>query len=439
MRKGWRETPFGKIPLDWDLKPISEVTSLVTDYVANGSFASLAENVKYKTEEDVAVLIRLADYNNNFAGDFVFIDEHAYEFLSKSKLYGNEIIISNVGANVGTVFRCPKLKYKMSLAPNSIMVKFKGVDDFYYYWLKSRMGQHMLHSIITGSAQPKFNKTNFRDILVPVPPVEKQERIATILKSFDDKIENNQRMNETLEGMAQALFKSWFVDFDPVLDNALAAGNPIPKEFARRARLRKSTASTRKPLPPEIRSLFPSEFQPTEHGPIPKGWKIGILSDLISVKYGKDHKKLADGSKYPVFGSGGVMRYVDSFLYDKESVLVPRKGTLNNVIYVNYPFWSVDTMFFTEMRKENIAKFVYYFLKSRDLLSMNAGSAVPSMTSNILNALDVVIPSDSCFACFENRINPMFQMMQSNVSQTSILVKARDSLLPKLLLGEIEI
>lgn len=194
----YKNTPFGRIPETWDFAPISEVTELVTDFVANGSFASLKENVVYKDTKDVAVLIRLVDYNNDFKGKFVFIDEHAYEFLGKSKLYGDEIIISNVGANVGTVFRCPRLPFKMSLAPNAIMVKFKENDDFYYYWLKSHAGQHMLHSIITGSAQPKFNKTNFRDMLVPIPPREQQDMIASVLKLLDDKIELKNKINENL-------------------------------------------------------------------------------------------------------------------------------------------------------------------------------------------------------------------------------------------------
>lgn len=137
----YKETQIGKVPTHWNVLPIKEIAEVVTDYVANGSFASLAKNVVYKDEEDFAVLIRLVDYNNDFRGKFVFIDEHAYEFLSKSKLYGNEIIISNVGANVGTVFRCPKLRYKMSLAPNSVMVKFKGNDDFYFHWLRGYNGQ----------------------------------------------------------------------------------------------------------------------------------------------------------------------------------------------------------------------------------------------------------------------------------------------------------
>ena len=194
----YKATPFGHISEQWEVKTINEITDVVTDYVANGSFASLAKNVKYKKEKDAAVLIRLVDYNKTFEGEFVYIDEHAYEFLGKSKLFGGEIIISNVGANVGTVFRCPFLPIKMSLAPNSIMVKFKESDEFYYYWLKSPYGQHMLKSIVTGSAQPKFNKTNFRDMLAPVPPRFVQDKIANVLRTLDDKIELNNKINNNL-------------------------------------------------------------------------------------------------------------------------------------------------------------------------------------------------------------------------------------------------
>ena len=194
----YKETEVGIMPESWEVKPIKEVTEVVTDYVANGSFASLAENVKYKDEPDEAVLIRLADYNNDFNGNFVFIDSHAYEFLAKSKLYGGEIIISNVGANVGTVFRCPTLKYKMSLAPNAVMVKFKANDDFYFHWLRGYNGQSMLKSIVTGSAQPKFNKTNFREMLVPVPPIDVQDKIVALLNTIDEKMEINKNINKNL-------------------------------------------------------------------------------------------------------------------------------------------------------------------------------------------------------------------------------------------------
>lgn len=167
-------------------------------------------------------------------------------------------------------------------------------------------------------------------------------------------------------------------------------------------------------------------------------WMQGHLSDLITVKYGKDHKKLADGI-YPVFGSGGIMRYVERPLYTCESVLIPRKGTLNNVMYVNEPFWSVDTMFYTEMRLPNVAKFVFHFVKSKDLASMNAGSAVPSMTTDILNALELAIPSTDHLAEFEALVAPMYQTMQANDHESAKLVELRNVLLPKLMSGEIEV
>lgn len=168
-----------------EYKPIGEVADIITDYVANGSFGEIAKNVQYKNFPDYAVLIRTADYSNKFNKDkFVYIDEHAYNFLNKSKLYGGEIIINNVGAGVGTTFICPKLNIPMSLAPNSVMIKTKN-NRFYYYWLKSKFGQNAMKSIISKSAMPKFNKTNFRKILVPVPPIEEQERIVNILDRFD--------------------------------------------------------------------------------------------------------------------------------------------------------------------------------------------------------------------------------------------------------------
>ena len=167
-------------------------------------------------------------------------------------------------------------------------------------------------------------------------------------------------------------------------------------------------------------------------------WTQGHLSDLITVKYGKDHKKLADGM-YPVFGSGGIMRYVERPLSTGECILIPRKGTLNNVMYVNEPFWSVDTMFFTEMKIPNVAKFVFHFVKSKDLASMNAGSAVPSMTTDILNALELTIPSADRLAEFESAVAPMYQMMQANRRESAKLAELRDTLLPKLMAGTVDV
>lgn len=225
---------------------------------------------------------------------------------------------------------------------------------------------------------------DLKELIIDLPTRSTQEAISNYLYALDSKIHLNKQLNDNLQQQAHAIYVSMFItNADP-------------------------------------------------------SWQQGHLSDLVIVKYGKDHKKLADGN-YPVYGSGGIMRYVECPLYDQESVLIPRKGTLNNVIYVNQPFWSVDTMFYTEMRLPNVAKFVYHFVKSKDLASMNTGSAVPSMTTDILNAMEVVIPSAAALEEFERIVSPMYKEMQENDKQSTALGTLRDILLPKLMSGEIDV
>ena len=307
---------------------------------------------------------------------------------------------------MGSVFLAPPLDEKMTLGPNSIMLKTKYNDLFYYYWFKSAQGQHALKSIVSGSAQPKFNKTDFKKLKVPVPSIDEQNRIANFLACFDKKIELNNQINKTLENNAKALFKRWFVDFEFPDEN----GTPYKSSGCKMVN--------------------------SEREELPEGWEIVTLDYYVEIKYGKDHKKLAEG-EYPVYGSGGIMRYVDKFLYSGESVLVPRKGTLNNVIYVDEPFWSVDTMFYTVMKKSNIAKFVYLFLNEIDLKSMNVGSAVPSMTTNILNNMKIIKPPSLVLEQFDSLIAPMFEMIKHKKEENNTLEEIRDAFLPKLLSVEI--
>lgn len=129
-------------------------------------------------------------------------------------------------------------------------------------------------------------------------------------------------------------------------------------------------------------------------GGVSMEWKEDVLGNVLEVKYGKDHKKLADG-QYPVYGSGGLMRYVDSKLYDGPSILIPRKGTLNNIMFVDNPFWTVDTMFWSIINTDKVdPKFLFYSICKRDFASMNVGSAVPSMTVNILNDIQISYPKN---------------------------------------------
>src|SRR5690554_1779665 len=125
---------------------------------------------------------------------------------------------------------------------------------------------------------------------------------------------------------------------------------------------------------------------------IPEGWVETTLGEVCNIKYGKDHKKLEDG-KVPCYGSGGIMRYVDTMLYDRPSVLIPRKGTLSNLFFIDEPFWTVDTLFYTQIDEDLIIPhYLYYRLKTYDLADLNVGSAVPSLTTAVLNQFPFTIP-----------------------------------------------
>src|SRR4051812_32479298 len=119
----------------------------------------------------------------------------------------------------------------------------------------------------------------------------------------------------------------------------------------------------------------------------PDGVPFKRLGDVVRIKNGKDHKPLGEGD-IPVYGSGGVMRYADTFAYDKPSVLIPRKGSLGNLFYVDVPFWTVDTIFYTEIDETQASpKFLYYFLTTVGLGEMNQAGGVPSQTQSVLNEL----------------------------------------------------
>lgn len=197
---------FNTYPTDWKQMFFDEVFHTVTDYVANGSFATLKENVSYKDTQDYAVLIRVKDYTNNFKSNFVYVDQHAYNFLQKSKLKPDDIVISNVGA-IGTVFKVPNLNVPMTLGPNAILLKTNQNNEFFYQYLKSSLGQKKLKSITSTTAQPKFNKTDFKSIICFAPPLKEQQKIAAILSSVDEAIEKTEQIIEQTEKVKKGLMQ----------------------------------------------------------------------------------------------------------------------------------------------------------------------------------------------------------------------------------------
>ena len=266
----------------------------------------------------------------------------------------------------------------------------------YYMRLPSFRGEFRAFSTMTTRAS--LRNEDLLGLEVKLPSIEIQKQIAGILSVYDDLIENNQKQIKLLEEAAQRLYKEWFVDL-----------------------------------------RFPGHENTKIVDGVPEGWSRGLLKEFISVNYGKDHKKAPDDGNIPVYGSGGLMRKCNKSLFSGEAVLIPRKGSLNNIMYVDETFWTVDTMFYATMKQPHTAVFVYFFVKAFDMYSMNIGAAVPSMTAKILEAMDVVIPDKETMEKFDKYAKVYFNKIKTLQGQNEQLKTARDLLLPKLMSGEVEV
>ena len=331
-----------------------------------------------------------------------FITKEKDEALRKGKLKRGDIVYTTRGTVGNAGYYNSNVPYE-NVRINSGMVILRANGEivdarFLYQILKSEYYRPYFKQYCTGSAQPQLPIKNFSQIYLNVPDIKTQHRIADILSSYDDLIENNQKQIKLLEEAAQRLYKEWFVDL-----------------------------------------RFPGHENTKIVDGVPEGWSRGLLKELISVNYGKDHKKAPDDGNIPVYGSGGLMRKCNKSLYSGEAVLIPRKGSLNNIMYVDETFWTVDTMFYATMKQPHTANFVYFFVKAFDMYSMNIGAAVPSMTTKILDAMDVVIPDKETLEKFDKYAKVYFNKIKTLQRQNEQLKTARDLLLPKLMSGEVEV
>ena len=245
--------------------------------------------------------------------------------------------------------------------------------------------------------------SDFCDMELPIPSIEKQREIVTEYKVLINRINLNNTLMEKLEDTAQALYKQWFVDFE--FPNS--EGNPY-----------KSSGGE-------------MEYCKELKKNVPRCWKMGILSDLIEVKYGKEYSHLMDGN-IPLYWSGGIMKKVSASLYSKPSILIPRKGTLTNIMYVNHPFWCVDTMFYSIFKIDNIWYYTYLILKQLDFSSLDQGSAVPSMTTAYLNSIQVVIPEKNITNHFSSILEIFYKNKEILELELQRLFETKNTVLSKM-------
>ena len=330
-------------PVEW--KELWEVCDTVTDFTAAGSFASNAKNVKYIQEASFAQLVRTTDLKSGFKGNnFVYVDEHAFNYLYRVNLDQESLVMPNVG-NCGEIYYIEpeNLPYENNvLGPNALLVRSSKENNRYLFHLfQSGQFQNELAKITSNTGQTKYNKTNLKKIRIPIPPQEIQEKIVQILDKFTDYV--TELTSELTSRKKQYSFYR---------DKLLS---------------------------------FEDEVYQVE-------WKV--LKDVATLKNGKDWKTLPSG-EIPVYGSGGEMgEFVADHSYDKPTVLIPRKGSISNLFYLEKAFWNVDTVYYTEIDDEQIIpKYFYYYLTTVKLEEMATNPTRPSLTQAILDKIRIPVPS----------------------------------------------
>ncbi|MEG6216598.1 restriction endonuclease subunit S [Enterobacter quasihormaechei] len=375
-----------------------------------------------------------------------FINEIKDCQLRAGKLRHGDIVLTTRGT-VGNVAYYDSTNPYKHIRINSGMIIIRADDKlwnpkFLYLILTSVFLQEQIVNLVSGSAVPQLPARDIKKFNLPIINKEIQNKIVNTISVFSDKINVNIATNRTLEQMSQTLFKSWFVVFDPVIDNALDAGNLIPEALQSRAELRQKVRNSAafKPLPADIRTQFPAEFEETELGCIPKGWVTNRLENILELAYGKALKKTErTNGDYPVYGSGGIDGTHNEYLVKGPGIIVGRKGTVGSLHWENKDFYPIDTVFFVKPKDYYSLVYCYQLLKTLGLENMNTDAAVPGLNRNNAYRLEVVTPTQSIITKFTNIIQTIQHKMDSNHNETENLTALRDTLLPKLIFGELSL
>ena len=381
--------------------------------------------------------------------------------LDKYVLEKGDIVVARTGNSTGENYIFTGSEETVYA---SYLIRFRideNIANPFYVWYSMRSPNWwaFVNSSKTGSAQAGANAKVLGLYPLDLPNLDTQKAIAYILGSLDDKIELNRQMNETLEAMAQALFKSWFVDFDPVIDNALAAGNDIPDEFIERAEQRKGIE---KKGNLGIQSLFPNEFELNEEmGWIPKGWEVSKLGEYIEVKRGGSPRPIHDylvPKGLPWVKISDATASNSRFLVETKQFIKPeglnkttllKKGSLilSNSATPGLPkFLDLDACIhdgWLHFPKKKIFtdNYLYqlFLVVRQELLMQGNGSVFTNLKTDILKNHMVVVPNIDVLNYFDNWINSFHNKIHAVQIDVDNLSRIRDTLLPKLMSGELRI
>ena len=298
---------------------------------------------------------------------------------------------------------------------------------FLYFLMCTAEYRNEVLASATGTTVKHTSPDRIKQFRFALPPPLEQRAIAHILGTLDDKIELNRRMNETLEEMARALFRSWFVDFEPVrakMEGRWRSGESLPG------------------LPADLYDLFPDRLVPSDVGDIPEGWEVRPLGETAKVSSGKrpDHRfPLASSeAQVPLWGGNGPMGFVQEALIAHPILLTGRVGTLGSVFRINSPCWPSDnTLIITA--ESHFFEYLFLQMESIDFDALNRGSTQPLLTQTDLAAQPIIVPAIDVLQAFHSFVTDLLGSSDVRTQESRGLEAIRDSLLPRLMSREVRV
>lgn len=373
--------------------------------------------------------------------DIKRISIKASDLLPRSKLFKNDLVLTYTGT-IGEVALITE-DDRFHLAPNVAVVRPSGVNPYYLYcYMRSRVFKRDFETFSVGSTQKTVPMKNIRQVEIPLLPEKTQIEIGRIISLFDDKIEINQTMNQTLEEIAKAIFKSWFVDFDPV--RAKAEGRPTG-------------------LPPEISDLFPEELVDSEIGKIPKDWELKPIYDLGDYINGAAYKKFEpnkQGLGLPIIKiaelKSGITEQtgfstVDmdkKYLVQKKDILFSWSGnpdtSIDTFVWQRKDSW-LNQHIFKVVPKDGFPRsFLLQLLKSKkpiftEIARNKQTTGLGHVTVKDLKEMQIALPALHSFDFIMKMFSNLQEKVFINEQENICLSELRDTLLPKLISGELRI
>jgi len=434
-------------------------------------------NISNYTSKDAWEFVNYLDTSNITEGNIqeiqkLFLGEDKIPSRAKRKVAEGDIIYSTVRPNqrhYGIIKRPPK-NLLVSTGFTTIRAKGEADSSFIYWFLTQDSIVNFLQGIGENSTStyPSIKSSDIEALSITLPPLPEQKAIAHILGKLDDKIELNRKMNQTLEAMAQALFKSWFVDFDPVMDNALASGTKIPEALKAKAEKRQLVPDSKKlrDTNPELAKLFPSafEFNETLGKWIPEGWEVKSLDHVITLIGGGTPKTTIEeywNGNIPWFSVVDAPTETDVFVIDTEkkvtksgvdnsstkilpewTTIISARGTVGKCALVGVPMAMNQSCYGIKSNSRDQDIFTYLLIRKNvaDLQNKSHGSVFSTITASTFKSINVALPSDSTIQQkFENYQLPSFLKIKSNLFESNTLTQLRDTLLPQLISGKVRV